>query len=164
MTGATLLRSRPSIMDSFRRHDDRQPARVAWLWQRDTRQETKGIPRERTAPPAVLDAKRQLDDLTMDGYLSRATSSHVLRFLTLVSTHWTPPTHIAPEEGVAVLFWVAGDKALTVDVTDEGADIVVVSDPDLGTRTAKTPQAIYQLTESTLADLCMRAREGARVG
>ncbi len=149
-------------MQAFRRHDDRRPARAAWLWQDGALRETQRVSRKRTSPAAVLDAKRQLDELMVDGHLSRATSSHVLRFLNLVSKQWTPPTHIAPEDGVAVLFWVAGDTALAVDVTDEGADIVVVSDPDLGARTAKTPQAIYQLTEATLADFCMRAREGAR--
>lgn len=110
----------------------------------------------------MINADNQLTELVHLNQLTEATAAQVMKFLSLVSNDATPPTHIAPEDGVAVLFWVAGQKALTVDVTEAGADMAVVSDPVNGARTVQRPQAILQVTESALADLSLRVLQSAR--
>lgn len=78
------------------------------------------------------------ESLGLDG-LSRATQDQVLRFLRYVADAQSPVVSIAPDdEGVAVLYWVAGEVSLQVDIGETGPSYlwwmggdapVVVTDP-----------------------------------
>lgn len=87
------------------------------------------------------------------GGLSRATQDQVLRFLAHVADIHSPAVSIAPdEEGVAVLYWVAGDVALQVDIEETGPSYLwwsVGGEPEVVT----DPARIFPLARAALAKI-----------
>jgi hypothetical protein len=62
----------------------------------------------------------------LDG-LSEATQGRVLAFLEQITDRPTFVSIVPDDDGVAVLYWVAGDIALQVDITENGPDYLWVS-------------------------------------
>lgn len=85
--------------------------------------------------PALVETRRNMHTLSKDMFgvsgLSRLVQHKVLEFLRIVTTEATTfPSVVPDDDGVAVLHWVAGGRALQVDVEESGPTYLWAKEPN----------------------------------
>lgn len=120
------------------------------------------VPRvHRESGTAVAEARAVLDEIEASGkaevFLSERTKEQVLRFLARVTDENSTYASIVPDDdGIAVLHWVAGSRALQVDVGDSGPNYLWMRDAGQ-TRYSTDPAAIYHIAETVLGAMAVDA-------